>query len=196
MQISNSKNIVMSPEAEWTRIMAEEPERQSLIRYGITMMFIAYALLFVLTFLFSTMISTVIPFTAAHMVASVVVQFALSLASIFIVPQILASVAPSFGGQNNSLNALKLYVFSSTPAWLGMAIGVIPVIGWLAAIAGAIYAIYLFWKHFEEAMSIPNEKKVGYLVTAIVLLIVVNFVIGAIGNAAANMISPVSVFHI
>lgn len=196
MQISNSKNIVLSPEAEWTRIMTEETERQSLIRYGITMTIIAYALLFALTFLFSMAISTVIPFTAAHVMTSVIVQFALAVASIYVVPQILAAVAPSFGGENNGLNALKLYVFASTPAWLGTAVSVIPVIGWLAAIAGLIYAIYLFWKHFTQALSIPEDKKIGYLVVAILLLIVVNVVIGAIGSTVANMVSPVTAFRL
>jgi hypothetical protein len=196
MQISSSKNIVLSPDSEWTRIMAEESERQSLIRYGISMNIVAYALLFAFSFVFSAMISTLLPFSATHVVASVVVQFLLSVASIYIVPQVLASIAPNFGGENNALNALKLFVFASTPAWLGMAVAVIPIIGWLAALAGGLYAIYLFWKHFAEAMSIPEDKKISYLVTAVLLLIVVNVAIGVLGRAVSNMVAPLPGFHI
>jgi hypothetical protein len=196
MRVSNSKNIVLSPDSEWSRILTEETERQSLVRYGITMTIIAYFFLFLLTFAFSALVSTLVPFAATHVMVSVVIQFALAVASIYIVPQILASVAPTFGGENNGLNALKLYVFASTPAWLGTSVSVIPVIGWLAAIAGVVYAIYLFWKHFAEAMSIPEDKKIQYLAVAVVLLIVVNLVIGAIGTAIANVVAPVSVFRI
>ena len=196
MQIMNSKSIVLTPEAEWTRIMSEESERQSLIRYGVTMTVIAYFLLFALSFLTSMMISTIVPFSAAHIVASVAVDFALSVASIYFVPQILAAIAPSFGGENNSLNALKLFVFASTPAWLGMAVSVIPIIGWLAALAGGLYAIYLFWKHFAEALRIPEDKKIGYLIVGILVLVVINVVIQAIGRSVANTVAPVSVFRL
>jgi hypothetical protein len=72
----------------------------------------------------------------------------------------------------------------------------IPVLGWLVALAGAIYAIYLFWQHVAEAMSIPAEKKVGYVIVSVVVLAVIFFVIGAIGTGIAAMVSPVSVFHV
>jgi hypothetical protein len=196
MQISNAKSIVLNQEAEWTRMMAEESERQSLLRYGITLIVVAYVLLFVLSFLFSMAVSLVAPFSAMHMMTSVVVQFGLSVASLYFVPNILAMLAPSFGGENNQLNALKLFVFASTPAWLGTSVGVIPIIGWLAAIAGALYAVFLFWKHFTQALSIPEDKKVQYLAVAVLILIAVHFVIGRIGMAIADMVSPVGVYHI
>lgn len=196
MQISNAKSIVFNQDAEWSRMMAEESERQSLIRYGITLTIVAYVLLFALTFLFSMAISTIVPFSAMHMMTSVIVQFALAVASIYIVPQILAALAPSFGGENNSLNALKLYVFASTPIWLGSAVAVIPVLGWLVAFAGLLFGAYLFWKHFEQAMSIPTDKKIPYLIVSVIILAVVYFVIGGIGSMVANMVSPVGYYHI
>jgi len=195
MQISNAKSIVFNQEAEWSRMMAEESERQSLLKYGITLIVVSYVLLFVLSFLFSMAVSLVAPFSAMHMMTSVVVQFALAVASLYFVPNILAMLAPSFGGENNQLNALKLFVFASTPAWLGTAVGVIPIIGWLAAIAGALYSIFLFWKHFTQAMSIPEDKKIQYLAVSVLVLIAVHFVIGAIGAAIANVVSPVS-YHL
>jgi hypothetical protein len=195
MQLSNAKEIVLHQNAEWTRVMSDESERQSLLRYGMTLILIAYALLFILTTLVSMAISTIIPFSAVHVVASVVVEFALAVATLYFVPQILASLAPSFGGTNNPLNALKLYVFAATPAWIGMALAVIPVLGWLAALAGGIYAIYLFWQHFADAMSIPADKKVGYVVVAVITLVVIEFVIGMIGTGIANAVAPSPIYH-
>ena len=198
MQLSNAKEIVLHQNAEWTRVMSDESERQSLLRYGMMLIFIAYALLFVLTALVSMAISTIIPFSALHVVTSVVINFVLAIATLYFVPQILAALAPSFGGKNDPLNALKLYVFAATPAWIGMAVAVIPLIGWLAAIAGGIYAIYLFWQHFADAMSIPADKKVGYVILAVVIIAVIEFIISAIGNGIANVVAPYSIgyYHV
>ena len=194
MKISNATEVVLHHEAEWTRIMSEENDKQSLLRYGMTLLIIAYALMFVLTALFSMALSAMVPFSTMHAVTSVVIEFALSVASLYFVPQILASIAPSFGGRNDSMNALKLYVFAATPAWIGMSIAMIPVLGWLAALAGGIYAIYLFWSHFAVAMSIPEDKKVGFVVVAVIVLAVIHIVIHMIGGGIANIVAPYS-FH-
>lgn len=195
MQLSNAKAIVLNPTTEWSRVMSEENERQSLLRYGITLIVISYVLLFLLSLLFSMVISVFAPFSAMHIVANVIVDFALAIATLYFVPQILASLAPNFGGKNDALSALKLYIFAATPMWLGMSIAVIPVIGWLAAIAGAIYGIYLFWQHFAQAMSIPEDRKIGYVIVSIIVIGLIEVVISAIGNGIANVVSPITIYH-
>ncbi|MFI5201537.1 MAG: hypothetical protein ACHQNE_04055, partial [Candidatus Kapaibacterium sp.] len=66
----------------------------------------------------------------------------------------------------------------------------------LAAIAGGIYSIFLFWQHIADAMSIPAEKKVGYVILAVVVIVVIYMVIGAIGGAVAMAIAPFSIYHV
>ena len=196
MKISSAKDVLMSPNAEWTRIMFEENDKQSLLRYGMTLIAIAYAILFLLSLLFTMNVGFIGAFSSTYMITMVVVQFILGIASLYFIPAILAAIAPSFGGKNDSLGALKLFVFAATPSWIGTALSRIPVLGWLVALAGAIYAIYLFWQHVSEAMSIPAEKKVGYVIVSVIVLAVIFFVIGAIGTGIAAMVSPVSVFHV
>ena len=195
MKISNAKEIILHHEAEWTRITTEENDKGSLMRYGMTMIVIAYALLFVFSLLWGMSAGVLGAFSTTYVITSVVIQFALAIASLYFIPMILAALAPSFGGTNSPLNALKLFVFAETPAWIGMAISRIPVLGILAIIAGAVFAIYLFWQHVADAMSIPAEKKVGYVIVSIVVLAVIYIVIGAIGGMIANMVSPIS-YHI
>ena len=196
MKISSAKDIILSENAEWTRIMSEENDKQSLLRYGMVLILIAYALMFVLSLLFTMNVALIGAFSTTYIITSVVIQFALGIASLYFIPAILAALAPSFGGKNDSMSALKLFVFAATPSWIGTAVSRIPVLGWLVALAGAIYAIYLFWQHVAEAMSIPAEKKVGYVIVSVVVLAVIFFVIGAIGAGIATMVSPVSVYHI
>ncbi len=196
MKISNAKDVLLSQNAEWTRVMSEENDKQSLLRYGMVLITIAYALLFVLSLLFSSGMGGFVAFSTTYIITTVVIQFALGIASLYFIPTILAALAPSFGGKNDSLNALKLFVFAATPSWIGMALSRVPILGILAAIAGGIFAIYLFWQHVAEAMTIPADKKVGYVIVSVVVLAVIFFVIGAIGAGIAAMVSPVSVYHI
>jgi hypothetical protein len=196
MKISNAKEIILHENAEWTRIMSEENDKQSLLRYGMVLILIAYALMLVFSLLFTMNVAFIGAFSTTYIITSVVIQFALGIASLYFIPAILAALAPSFGGKNDSMSALKLFVFAATPSWIGTALSRIPVLGWLVALAGAIYAIYLFWQHVAEAMSIPAEKKVGYVIVSVVVLAVIFFVIGAIGTGIAAMVSPVSVFHV
>lgn len=195
MQLSNAKEIVLNQNTEWTRMMSEESERQNLLRYGMLLITIAYAILFVLSLVFAGAISAFAPYSLMYLISSVIIRYALTIASLYFVPQILAAIAPSFGGKNDAMNALKLYVFAATPAWIGTAFGIIPVLGWLVALAGGVYAIFLFWQHFADALSIPSDKKIGYVLVSVVVLAVIFFVIGAVGSGIANMVSPVSVFH-
>ena len=176
--------------------MTSESERQSLLRYGMMLIFIAYALRFALTLVFAGIMSAFVPYGTLYIVSSLVIEFLLAIAALYFIPQILAALAPSFGGKNDSLNALKLYVFAATPGWLGMALAVIPILGWLAAIAGGLYSLYLFWLHFADALTIPADKKVGYVILSIVVIGVIYFVIGAIGGGIAMAIAPYSLYHV
>jgi Yip1 domain len=195
MKLSNAKDVLMSQNAEWTRVMSEENDKQSLIRYGMTLLVIAYALVFVLSLISPSGMGGFVAFSTTYVIAMVVVEFVIGIASLYFIPIILAALAPSFGGKNDSLNALKLFVFAGTASWIGMAFSKIPYLGVLIMIAGAVYAIFLFWSHVAEAMSIPANKKVGYVVVSVLVLAVIYIVIGAIGGIIANIVSPVSVFH-
>ena len=195
MKLSNAKDVLLTQNAEWTRVMSEENDKQSLIRYGMTLLVIAYALVFVLSLVFTSGMGGFVAFSTTYVITMVIVEFAIGIASLYFIPMILAAIAPSFGGKNDALNALKLFVFAGTASWVGMAFSKIPFLGVLIAIAGAVYAIFLFWSHVDEAMSIPADKKVGYVVVCVLVLAVIYIVIGAVGGIIANMVSPVSVFH-
>jgi Yip1 domain len=196
MKLSNAKDVLMSENAEWTRVMAVENDKQSLLRYGMVLITIAYVLIFLFSLMSPSGMGGFVAFSTTYVIAMVVVEFVIGIASLYFIPMILAALAPSFGGKNDSMNALKLFVFAGTPSWIGMALSKIPYLGVLIMIAGAVYAIYLFWQHVAEAMSIPADKKVGYVVVSILVLAVIYIVIGAIGGVIANMVAPVSVFHV
>jgi len=165
--------------------MAEENERGSLISYAIMLIVISNAAKLIGSLFISTGLAF-IGFSSTYWIATHALTIVFEIIALFITPMILSKVAPSFGGQSNDLNALKLYVFCMTPAWIGGILGIIPFLGWLGALAGGIFAIYLFWQHSADAMGVPEEKKVGYVVVAAVCIVVLYLIFGAITATIAG----------
>ncbi len=182
MQIGRSVQIVTQETTEWPRFMAEENERAALIRYGITLIIAANVAQAI-----GSMIVTAgfafIGLWAPYFLAMHALRLAFEITALFFVPKILSTLAPSFGGSKNELSALKLYVYAMTPAWLGMVLMFIPILGWIAALAGGIYAFYLFWMHSAEAMTVPEDKKVGYVLFSILIVAVIYWIITLIVTA-------------
>ena len=57
---------------------------------------------------------------------------------------IIDGLAPTFSGQKNQENAMKLAVYSMTPAWLAGVFALIPGLGFLRLLA-LLYSVYVFW---------------------------------------------------
>jgi hypothetical protein len=111
-----------------------------------------------------------------------VLSYVMSLVGVFIVGFIIDALAPSFGAQKDSVQAMKLAVYSYTAAWVAGILNIVPVLGILAILA-ALYGLYLFWLGLPKLMKAPQDKATGYAVVTIVVAIVVNAVIGVIVGA-------------
>ena len=197
MQLSQAKAVLLQQQSEWSKVLSENEERQNYITYGAILIVLSYIAMFIgSAFLIGAFGAFgVLSLGPAYYAVFEGIQLVLAIAALYIIPQILAAIAPSFSGQNNSLNALKLYVFAMTPAWIGSMLGILPVIGWLGAIAGGIYGIYLFWQHVTEAMSIPEDKKVIYVIASVISIGVVMLIISAVATAVTSAMFVQSIVH-
>ena len=63
---------------------------------------------------------------------------------IFVLSLIINALAPTFGAQKNSAQAMKVAVYAYTPGWLAGVFNIIPLLGILGIIAG-LYGIYLLY---------------------------------------------------
>ena len=187
MQITRARNILMQQDQEWSKFIAEELESQALIRYGF--------LFIILSNVAAVLSHSYYGFGwFNYYLAMQVVNCAIQVGCLYFLPSFFARLATSFGGQNNQLNALKLYVFSMTPGWVGSLFVLVPVAGGFVALAGGLFTIYLFWKHVGEAMSIPQEKQVQYVLACVALIILAIVVAGIIGSTLAGMMFKVPTF--
>ncbi|HEY1589679.1 MAG TPA: Yip1 family protein, partial [Rhodanobacter sp.] len=98
----------------------------------------------------------------------------------YVVALIINALAPTFGGQKNTVQALKTVAYAWTAYWVaGMAV-IVPWLGWLIAIFGAIYSIYLLYLGLPHTMKCPADKAAGYTAVSVVIAIVLGWIVGII----------------
>ena len=92
---------------------------------------------------------------------------------------IIDGLAPTFSGQKNQENAMKLAVYSMTPAWLAGVFALIPGLGFLRLLA-LLYGVYVFWLGLPILMKPPQDRLGPYALAVILCGIVLSFVVRAI----------------
>jgi hypothetical protein len=107
-----------------------------------------------------------------------VLQFVLALAGTFVLALIIDAIAPSFGGQKNQIQALKVAAYSSTASWVAGIFMILPTLSILGILG--LYSLYLLFVGLPIVMKAPAEKAMGYTVVIIICSIVLYVVIGAI----------------
>ncbi|NCT69142.1 MAG: YIP1 family protein [Rhodanobacteraceae bacterium] len=180
--IARAKAILLTPKTEWP-VIAGEPATVSDLYKNYIMILAAIPAVF--GFIKGTLIGygafgihVRTPFGSG--LAAAIVGYALSLALVYVMALIIDALAPSFGGQKNPLQALKVTAYAYTASWVAGIGQIIPGLGWLIAIAGAVYGIYLFYLGLPVLMKAPQEKAAGYTAVSIIIAIVLGWILALI----------------
>lgn len=128
-----------------------------------------------------------LPFSSA--LAQAVVNFGLMLGGVYVVALIIDALAPTFGAQRSTTQALKLAAYASTASWLGGVFMLIPALGMLSLLA-ALYSLYLFYLGLPILMRVPPERAIGYTAVVVISTVALFIVIGAVGNLFIAMPTP------
>jgi len=174
--IGRAQNILLTPKTEWPVIAAEPETTAGLYTKYIL---ILSAIGPIAMFLRSTLIGISVPFVGTYKVGmgaaltQLVLMYALGLVGIFVVALIINALAPTFGGQKDSVQALKAAAYASTAGWVAGIGQILPWgIGSLIGIAGGIYCIYLLYLGLPFTMKSPAEKSAGYTAVTIIAAII------------------------
>jgi len=109
---------------------------------------------------------------------NMIVSYVLSLVMIYVMSLIANALAPTFGGEKNQLNALKLMAYGSTAAMVGGIFSLLPMLSMLGLLA-ALYSIYLIYTGIPVLMKAPGSKAAGYTAVLVVCGIVAGVVLAA-----------------
>jgi hypothetical protein len=182
--IQRAKNICLTPTTEWPVISAEPATPGGLLTgYAAPLAAIGA----IAGFLGGAIIGQTLPFVghyrvplAAGLIAAIF-TFCMALVGVFVLSLIIDALAPTFGGQKNSIQALKVAVYSYTPAWIAGVLQIVPLLGILGIFA-ALYGLYLLYLGLPQLMRSPQEKAIPYTVVVVVCAIVLSVVITAVGG--------------
>lgn len=182
--VDRAKNICITPKTEWPVIASETTSTGSLMSGYVAPLAIIGP---IAGFIGGSIIGHSMPFVGTWrtpIVAGVglaVFTFVMAFVGVFILSLIINALAPSFGGEKNSQQALKVAVYSYTPAWIAGILSIIPFLGMLAIFA-ALYALYLLYLGLPRLMKCPEDKSIGYTVVVVICAIVLSVVISLIGG--------------
>ena len=208
--IGRVQNILLTPKTEWPVIAAEAETIGGLFtRY----ILIVSALGPVAMFLKSTLIGISVPFVGRYRVdmgtglEMLVLSYVGGLIGVYVLSLVINALAPNFGAQKDSVQALKAAAYSSTAVWVAGLGNLIPVLGVLLLLASLVYCIYLLYLGLQQTMKCPADKAGGYtavsIIVAIVVWIVFSYIVssvtgfgrmGALG-AATSSVTPSGSFE-
>jgi hypothetical protein len=188
--IDRVKGILTTPRTEWPTAAAE-PATIGGLYAGYIAIVAALPVIagFIKgSFLGSSMFGITVRTPIGLGLAVALLHYALTLALAYVMALIINALASTFGGQKDMVQALKAVAYAWTASWIAGIAVIVPWLGWLVAIAGAVYAIYLLYVGLPHTMKCPPDKAGGYTVISIVIAIVLSWIIslviaGVVGSA-------------
>ena len=171
-------NILTKPASEWAVIAGEPSSNGKLITYA--------ALLSVLPVVFSLLAILITPYGSyifgamGLLIKLLLLTYVMALVPPVALGFILDALTPGLGGQKNSLNAMKLAVYSGTAYWVG-SVGLI-LSPWLWLVLGVGYAGYLLWVGTPILMRTAADKTPIFVGAAVGIWVVLYIILNMISQ--------------
>ncbi|MCC5977397.1 MAG: YIP1 family protein [Salinarimonas sp.] len=183
--ITRAAAIIARPREEWPRIAQEEP--------NIAAIYLAYVLPLaaipaVASALGASLVGIELPgmgvirMEPGQAFVSGAFQYAMQLATVYVMALVLAWLAPRFGGSGERAAAFKVVAYAFTPTWLAGVFNLFPALSFLTLLG--LYAVYLIYTGLPAVMNIPQRR--ALMATA--LLILIGIVLSALIGALIGMI--------
>ena len=167
--IERIKNILLSPKTEWSTIAGEATTTQAL--------YIGYIMILAAIGPIAMLLRSLVVGAAGA-----IVSYIISLIMIYVVALIVDALAPTFGGEKNTLQSLKLVAYSCTAVWLAGILQLLGPLAGLLSLVALIYSLYTFYLGVTVMKKVPSEKVVTYTVVVVVCIIVLGALVGSVLN--------------
>lgn len=116
---------------------------------------------------------------------SAVVSYFFSFVIVYLVALIVDWLAPYFEGERFFADALKLSVYSFTPAWLAGVFLLVPGLRFLTILG--LYGFYPLWIGLPPMMRAPRERALLYALAVVASAILITFLLAIAQSAIATL---------
>jgi hypothetical protein len=111
-------------------------------------------------------------------------MFVSALIGVFIVGIVINALAPTFSGQRDQRQALKVAAYSLTPAMLSSVLALSPILATLLQLLAGLYGIYVLYLGLPVVMQSPQEKSFGYTASVVICTILLGVVFVILSSVA------------
>ncbi len=176
--VSRVKGILTNPRQEWAEIDAEPLNlREVLVGYVLPLAAIGPIASVIGWSMFG--FGGLFRMSVGSLISMAVVSYILTIVAVFVCAWITNTLAPTFGATPNMDQAIKVFAYSSTAAWVAAIFNIIPALAILGVIGG-LYSLYLLFIGLPMLMKAPPDKGTTYTVVVIIVVIIVYFIVGAL----------------
>ena len=179
MKLFNRVNdILVSPKTEWAKIEGEPDDARDLFARYVAIV----AAVPPVCGLTDAALSGRLRQDLGEALLLAAVAYALTFAVVYALARFADALAPAFGGRRSPPDALKLVVYSKTPAWLAGAFALYSNLGVLSLLG--FYALYVLWIGAPAMMKTPRGKTPHYVgavaIGAFAIHFALVFILGAV----------------
>jgi hypothetical protein len=177
--VQRVKGMLVAPAAEWPVIAREPGDPSVLFRRYVAVLALIPALARLVG---ASLIGGYTPIFSGMITA--ISGYLLTFAVVYAVALIVNRLAPRFGAQRNFKNALRLTVYSYTPAWLAGIFLLVPGLSYLTILG--LYGLYLLWSGLPLLMQAPPERALPYTMAVGGCALILAILLGAIEMAVVS----------
>jgi len=165
------KGMLLAPKAEWPKIAAEPATVQSLYTGWIMILGLIgpIAMLVLLGFV-----------SGGFGLSAAIASYVNTLVGVAIIALIADLIAPTFGGTRDYVASLKLVAYAATAVWVAQIALVVPILGALVVLVGAIYSVYLLFLGAPVLHKCTGDKAVAYTIVLLLCAIVIGYLMSKI----------------
>jgi Yip1-like protein len=127
-------------------------------------------------------------------IGDAVATYALTLVSVYVLALVIDQFALQFGGERSRTQAFKVAAYSGTASWLAGIFRLLPAIGGLFALLGALYSLYLLYLGLPKLMRSSPAFSLNYFALTLVVTIILAMLIGGLTSCATNFGGPIHIY--
>jgi hypothetical protein len=164
-----AKAMLIDPFAEWALIERESGDPAYLLSRYVAVLALVPA---VFGFLGACVVGAVVPGGGVVRASlfdggfGAIFGYVMAFIIVLVLALIIDLLAPAFGGQKDFDNALKLAVYSYTPAWLAGIFLILPGLRFLTLLG--LYGAYVLLLGLPRLMKSPEQNSYAYTLVAII----------------------------
>ena len=177
--VTRAINILTKPASEWRAADAESASIGGLIGgYAVILALIAPIAMLIGAFI-SGMFSY--SFNVGILIKILLVIYVIALATPVLLGFIIDALTTNLGGTKNSVQAMKVAVYSGTAFWVASIILILPDLWWLWLVLGVGYGGYLLWVGLPLLLRVPADKAPIFVGASVAIWAVLFIVLQQIG---------------